>query len=54
MGAVQDKAGIVPLPANSRSQAIVDVCENMRAKVYALFCKIGKKLMVVKLTLTAF
>ncbi|XP_071803414.1 cilia- and flagella-associated protein 69-like [Asterias amurensis] len=41
MGAVQDEAGIVPLPANSRSQAIVDVCENMRAKVYALFCKIG-------------
>ncbi|XP_022085503.1 cilia- and flagella-associated protein 69-like [Acanthaster planci] len=41
MGVVQEKAGIVPLPANSRSQAIVDVFENMRAKIYALFCKIG-------------
>ena len=29
------------LPANCPSQAIVDVSENMRAKIYSLFCKIG-------------
>jgi len=29
------------MPASSPSQAIVDVVENMRAKIHALFCKIG-------------
>jgi len=42
MGELQAKQGVVPLPANCPSQAIVDVSENMRAKIYALFSKIGK------------
>lgn len=41
MGTMQEECGIIPLPANCPSQAIVDVSENMRAKIYALFCKIG-------------
>ena len=42
MGALQDQQGFTPLPANCPSQAIVDVSENMRAKLYSLFCKIGE------------
>ena len=41
MGDLQEKQGVIPLPANAPSQAIVDVSENMRAKIYALFCKLG-------------
>ena len=41
MGELQEKQGFISLPANAPSQAIVDVSENMRAKIYALFCKIG-------------
>jgi len=41
IGELQEQQGIVPLPANCPSQAIVDVSENMRAKIYAIFCKIG-------------
>ena len=41
MGELQETQGILSLPANAPSQAIVDVSENMRAKIYALFCKIG-------------
>ncbi|KAI8483595.1 Cilia and flagella associated protein 69 [Branchiostoma belcheri] len=40
-GTLQEQQGVIPLPANCPSQAIVDVSENMRAKLYALFCKIG-------------
>lgn len=42
MGALQEFQGVVPLPASNPSQSIVDVSENMRAKLYSLFCKIGK------------
>ena len=42
MGTLQQEAGVTSLPANCPSQAIVDVSENMRAKLYALFCKIGE------------
>ena len=42
MGKLQESQGVIPLPAKCPSQAIVDVSENMRAKIYALFCKIGK------------
>ena len=42
MGTFQEQAGIKPLPANQPSHAITDISENMRAKIYALFCKIGK------------
>lgn len=41
MGTLQEEKGFTPLPANCPSQAIVDVSENMRAKIYSLFCKIG-------------
>lgn len=41
MGRLQEECGTVSLPANCPSQAIVDVSENMRAKIYSLFCKIG-------------
>ncbi|XP_072017652.1 cilia- and flagella-associated protein 69-like isoform X2 [Amphiura filiformis] len=41
MGTLQEQAGVTSLPANCPSQSIVDVSENMRAKIYALFCKIG-------------
>lgn len=42
MGTLQEKQGIIPLPASNPSQSIVDVSENMRAKIYSIFCKIGK------------
>ena len=32
---------MIPLPADRPSQAIVDVSENMRAKIYSMFCKLG-------------
>ena len=42
MGTVQERQGVIPLPANRPSQAIVDVSENMRAKIYSMFCKLGE------------
>ncbi len=42
MGVLQEQQGIVPLPASIPSQSIVDVSENMRAKLYSIFCKVGK------------
>ncbi|XP_078375930.1 cilia- and flagella-associated protein 69-like [Oculina patagonica] len=41
MGTVQERQGVIPLPADRPSQAIVDVSENMRAKIYSMFCKLG-------------
>jgi len=41
MGKLQQEEVVRPLPANNPSQAIVDVVENMRAKIHALFCKMG-------------
>ena len=41
MGQFQENQGTMTLPASCPSQSIVDVSENMRAKLYALFCKIG-------------
>lgn len=41
VGTYQDESETIPLPANQPSLSIVDVSENMRAKLYALFCKIG-------------
>ena len=38
----QEDQGVIPLPAACPSQAIVDVSENMRAKIYAIFGKIGE------------
>ena len=45
MGTVQERQGVIPLPADRPSQAIVDVSENMRAKIYSMFCKLGKLLL---------
>ena len=42
MGRFQANQGVIPMPASCPSQAIVDVSENMRAKLYALFGKIGE------------
>ncbi|XP_046371006.1 cilia- and flagella-associated protein 69-like [Haliotis rufescens] len=41
MGKMQAELGVIPLPARCPSQSIVDVYENMRAKIYSVFCKIG-------------
>ena len=41
MGELQGSQPLESMSASSPSQAIVDVVENMRAKVHALFCKIG-------------
>jgi len=41
MGKIQAELGTVAMPASCVSQAIADVGENMRAKVYSLFCKMG-------------
>ncbi|XP_064613736.1 cilia- and flagella-associated protein 69-like [Liolophura sinensis] len=38
---LQEELGVTPLSAHCPSQAIVDVSENMRAKLYSLFCKLG-------------
>ena len=47
MGTVQERQGVIPLPADRPSQAIVDVSENMRAKLYSMFCKLGEFLQLV-------
>lgn len=43
MGKVQSRISISnPSPANAPSQAVVEVSENIRAKVYTIFSKLGK------------
>jgi hypothetical protein len=37
----QGSGGVVPLPADMPSMAIVDVADNLRAKIHAIFSKIG-------------
>ena len=54
MGTVQERQGVIPLPADRPSQAIVDVSENMRAKIYSMFCKLGKWLLRSLGSLLAF
>lgn len=41
MGELQESQPLESMSASSPSQAIVDVVENMRAKIHALFCKVG-------------
>jgi len=41
-GLIQDAQSIVSLPASCPSPAIVDVSENSRSKLYAIFSKMGK------------
>jgi len=40
-GQIQDEQATVSLPASCPSPAVVDVSENIRSKVYAIFCKMG-------------
>ena len=42
MGQIQMESGFCPQLACCASQAIVDVAENMRGKIYCLFCKLGE------------
>ncbi|RXM28405.1 Cilia- and flagella-associated protein 69 [Acipenser ruthenus] len=37
----QEEEKVVSLPANSASAAVMDVSENMRAKIFSVFCKLG-------------
>lgn len=39
----QEEQKIMPLPANCPSIAVMDVAENIRAKIYAVLGKLGKK-----------
>lgn len=41
LSCLQDCQAVIPLPANCPSQSIVDVSENLRAKLYSIFNKIG-------------
>lgn len=41
MGKSQRDSPLQALPSHCPSQAVVDVSENLRAKLYAIFCKIG-------------
>ena len=41
-GAQQNASGVPPIPTHCPSAAITDVSENMRAKIYALCCKMGE------------
>ena len=43
MGKVQMQCeSSVPLPADVASPAIVEISENIRAKIYTIFSKLGK------------
>lgn len=46
MGVLQEFQGVVFFFVSNFSQFIVDVLENMRVKLYFLFCKIGKFLLI--------
>ncbi|KAJ1100804.1 hypothetical protein NDU88_005879 [Pleurodeles waltl] len=41
VGILQKEQGVIPMSANCPSSAIMDVAENMRAKIYSVFCKLG-------------
>ncbi|XP_071416723.1 cilia- and flagella-associated protein 69 isoform X2 [Pithys albifrons albifrons] len=40
-GRFQREQKVLPMPANCPSFAILEISENMRAKLYSLFCKLG-------------
>ena len=42
VGQLQDAESTVSMPASCPSPAIVDVFENARSKLYAIFSKMGK------------
>ncbi|XP_034616290.1 cilia- and flagella-associated protein 69 isoform X2 [Trachemys scripta elegans] len=41
VGSFQEQQGVIPMPANCPSIAIMEVSENMRAKIYSVLCKLG-------------
>nr|DBA25193.1 TPA: hypothetical protein GDO54_012751 [Pyxicephalus adspersus] len=41
VGQFQDEQEVVPMPANCFSVAIMEVAENVRAKIYSVFCRLG-------------
>eukprot|EP00795_Rhopilema_esculentum_P014666 gene14666-5755_t len=41
LSSLQEKQGIISLPSSFPSPAVVDVSENIRAKIYSMFCKLG-------------
>lgn len=43
VGSFQEQQGVIPMSANCPSIAIMEVSENMRAKIYSVLCKLGKE-----------
>ncbi|XP_061442850.1 cilia- and flagella-associated protein 69 [Rhineura floridana] len=41
VGQFQKKQEIIPMPADCPTIAVMDVAENMRAKIYCIICKLG-------------
>ncbi|CAM4521712.1 cilia- and flagella-associated protein 69 isoform X1 [Caretta caretta] len=41
VGSFQEQQGVIPMSANCPSTAIMEVSENMRAKIYSVLCKLG-------------
>lgn len=46
MTSFQEEQKIMPLPVNCPTIAVMDVAENIRAKIYAVLGKLGKKLAI--------
>lgn len=44
VGRFQACQAVTPMPASCPTVAIMDVAENMRAKIYCIICKLGKVL----------
>ncbi|MBN3305619.1 CFA69 protein, partial [Amia calva] len=42
LSVAQEEEQVEPIPADQPSAAIMDVSENMRAKIYSVFCRLGK------------
>ena len=49
VGAEQNACGVPPIPSHCPSASIIDVTENMRAKIYALCCKLGAHCCIITL-----
>lgn len=43
VGRFQKQQEVIPMPASCPTIAIMDVAENMRAKIYCVICKLGKE-----------
>lgn len=42
VGQEQEACGVPPIPSHQPSAAVIDITENMRAKIYILCCKMGE------------